>query len=165
MSESHRRLARTLLLVALSAFSTIGSLRGQTSFVLPDTVPMGEAERGLLRFEQARSAAIGRHDTTALRLMYATEFRGVTATGLVVDRDRLLGVFTRDDPTAVFVIDELTVRVLGSGRDTAMLTARLTTRRRGGEFVLASRFIHVYVWREDRWQILGAQGTALPPPG
>ncbi|HEU0054424.1 MAG TPA: nuclear transport factor 2 family protein [Longimicrobium sp.] len=133
----------------------------QTDFVLPDTTALGAEERALLRFEQARSAAIARHDTTVLRRMYADEFRGITALGIPVDRERLLGVFTRDDPSTVFTIDELAVRTLGRG-GAAVLTGRLTTRRRAtGETVARSRFTHVYEWRDGRWRIVAAQGTAL----
>jgi len=158
----------TLLIVTLATIgfpAMVAPVDAQTTFLLPDTTRLGSVERVLLHFEQARSAAIAVHDTAALRTMYAEEFRGVTATGFEVDRARLLAVFTRDDPTTVFTIDELSVRSLGQGREAAFLTGRLTTRRRTGELVGASRFFHLYVWRDERWQILAAQGTALPPPG
>ena len=161
-----RPLALVIATAATMVFSmAVAPATAQTTFVLPDTTGLGSAERALLRLEQARSAAIARHDTVALRLIYADEFRGVTATGFEVNRDRLLGVFTRDDPTTVFTIDELAVRSLGPGSGSAFLTGRLTTRRRTGELVGASRFFHLYVWRDERWQILAAQGTLLPPPG
>jgi hypothetical protein len=94
--------------------------------------------------------------------MYADEFRGVTATGYPVDRERLMEVFKRDDPSTVFTIDEIAVRILGQARDTAVFTGRLTTKKRdGGEVLGQSRFIHVYVLRDGRWQILYGQGTRL----
>ncbi|HEX6707212.1 MAG TPA: nuclear transport factor 2 family protein [Albitalea sp.] len=136
----------------------------QTDFILPDTSGWDDTERALLRFEQARSAAISRHDTAALRQMYATEFRGVTALGFAVDRERLLDVFGREDPSTVFTIDELAVRVLGTGHDTAVLTGRLTTKKRSGEMVGQSRFLHACVLRDGRWQILFGQGTRVPQP-
>jgi hypothetical protein len=151
---------RLLLTLGCCALA-VGETRAQTTFVLPDTTPLGAQERALLRFEQERSAAIARHDTTVLRRMYADEFRGVTALGFAVNRDQLLGVFTRDDPTTVFTIDELAVRTIGG--ESAVLTGRLTTKRRASDEVVAvSRFIHVYVWRGGRWQILAGQGTLVP---
>lgn len=137
------------------------ALAAQTTFTLPDTTPLNAAERDILRQEQARSAAIARHDTAWLRRVYADEFRGVTAGGFAVDREALLGVFTRDDPSTVFTIDEIALRLLGTSRDAALYTARLTTKRRTGEVVAQSRFIHVYVWRDNRWQILAAQGSLV----
>ena len=151
----------TSVLLALAP----GAARAQTTFTLPDTTALGPAERALLRFEQERSAAIARHDTTVLRRMYADEFRGITARGGPVDRERLLWVFTRADPSTIFTIDELAVQTLGSAGDAAVLTGRLTTIRRDtGEVLAASRFIHVYAWRDGRWQIVAAQGTAIREP-
>lgn len=157
----HRRPSYLLVLATLLAGALAAPAHAQTAFTLPDTLTLGSVERAILRFEQSRSALIAGHDTASLRRMYADEFRGVTALGFPVDRSRLLTVFTHDDPTSVFAIDEIEVHVLGQGRDAALLTARLTTRRRTGELVAQSRFIHVYTWREGRWQILAAQGTAL----
>lgn len=151
-----RRLVFIALLVAAPAAA-------QTAFTLPDTVSLGAAERAIVRFEQARSAAIARHDTVALRRMYADEFRGVTARGLVVDRERLLGVFAQDDPSTSFAIDEMRVQALGAGRDAAVLTARLITLRRSdGAVLVTQRFTHAYAWRDGRWQIVAAQGTVVP---
>jgi hypothetical protein len=142
-------------LLALSAYA-------QTDFVDPDTSAWTEPERALLQLEKTRSAAIARHDLDALRRMYADEFRGVTATGYPVDRERLMEVFKRDDPSTVFTIDEIAVRILGQARDTAVFTGRLTTKKRdGGEVLSQSRFIHVYVLRDGRWQMLYGQGTRL----
>jgi hypothetical protein len=136
--------------------------QAQTQFVDPDTAAWSPAERALLDLEKTRSAAIARHDLDALRRMYADEFRGVTATGYPVDRERLMEVFKRDDPSNVFTIDEIAVRVLGQARDTAVFSGRLTTKKRdGGEVLGQSRFIHVYVLRDGRWQILYGQGTRL----
>ena len=152
---------RLVLAVVVIAVAFPHCVRAQTTFTLPDTTPMGATEREILRQEQARSAAIARHDTAWLRRIYADEFRGVTAGGLTVDREALLGVFTRDDPTTVFTIDEIALRFLGTSHDAALYTARLTTKRRTGEIVAQSRFIHVYVWRDGRWQILAAQGSLV----
>jgi hypothetical protein len=159
---------RTFVIVTFATIvlpELVAPVAAQTTFVLPDTTRLGSVERALLRFEQARSPAIARHDTATLRIMYADEFRGVTATGFEVDRARLLTVFTRDDPTTVFTIDALAVRSLGQGHGAAFLTGRLTARRRTGDLVGASRFLHLYLWGDEHWQILAAQGTALPPPG
>ena len=155
--------ARLSTCLAVAVLLSAAAARAQTTFVLPDTSAPGEAERAILRLEQARSAAIAAHDTATLRRIYAEEFRGVTGIGYPVDFARLLDVFSRDDPSTVFTIDEIAVRTLAE--DVAMLTARLTTRRRdNGEVLAQSRFLHVYVLRDGRWQIVAAQGTAVRPP-
>src|SRR5262245_54503947 len=131
------------LLCGLVLLLVAQPLAAQTTFTLPDTSRLNTAERELLRFEQNRSAAIARHDTAQIRLMYAPEFAGVTATGFEVSLERLLGVFAQDDPTTVFTIDEIRIHQL-SARDAAIFSGRLTTLRRTGEVVARSRFLHVY---------------------
>ena len=154
-----------LSLIFISALSLSGPrLVAQTTFSLPDTSSLNPVERELLRFEQNRSAAIARHDTASLRQMYAPEFTGVTATGFEVTVERLLGVFAQDDPTTVFTIDEIRVKQL-SAVDAAIFSGRLTTRRRTGDLVAQSRFLHVYERRGGRWIIVAAQGTLLPQRG
>ena len=134
----------TRALLALLALSPAFSA-AQTTFVLPDTVPLGTAARAILRLEQRRSAAINAHDTLTLRRIYADDFRGVTATGLVVDRARLLRVFTGSESPYVFTIDEIRAQPLGTGGDAAVYTARLVTKRRGTDSVVTqSRFVHAY---------------------
>lgn len=155
---------RFFLILASMFFSRGPLLSAQTTFSLPDTATLNPVERELLRFEQTRSAAIARHDTATLRRMYAPEFRGVTATGFEVTVERLLGVFAQDDPTTVFAIDEIRVNQL-SAVDAAIFSGRLTTRRRSGELVAQSRFLHVYERRGGRWIIVAAQGTLLPQRG
>ena len=152
----------TRALLALLALSP-ALATAQTTFVLPDTAPLGTAARAILRLEQTRSTAINAHDTLALRRIYADDFRGVTATGVPVDRARLLRVFTGDESPYVFTIDEVRVLPLGTGGDAAVYTARLVTKRRTGEVVTESRFVHAYEWRAGRWQIVAAQGTTIAP--
>lgn len=148
--------------IALLAGALIASAHrasAQTTFVVPDTAGWSRPQLDLLRFEQRRSDAIAKHDTTTLSAMYAPTFRGITAIGYVVDRDRLLRVFTLDDPTTVFTIDEIVITPLGKDIEAAVLTARLTTLRRSGEVVARSRFQHVYERRSGQWVIVAAQGT------
>lgn len=154
---------RVLFGLLLGLFLVSSSARAQTTFILPDTAGMGEVEKTLLQFEQKRSDAIFRHDTVLLRQMYAPEFRGVTATGIEVDVETLLKVFSQDDPRTSFVIDELRAHSLGS--EAAWLSGRLTTKdKESGTVRAASRFLHVYRFRDGRWQIVAAQGTLLRAP-
>jgi hypothetical protein len=132
----------------------------QTKFTLPDTARLSAESRAILTFEQRRSALIAAHDTAELRRMYAADLRGTTANGSPVDLERLLVVFTRDDPTTAFAIDEIGVNSFGSAG--AVFTARLTARTPTGNLLYQTRFTHTYVWRDGRWQILTVQATAVP---
>ncbi len=152
---------RTSFLAALALLAAVAAGNAQTSFVLPDTEHLGSIERAIVRLEVNRSGFINHHDTLALRRIYADDFHGIAAGGLIVDRPRLMQVFTRDDTSDVFTIDQIAIRVLGRSGDAVLYQARLTTRRKSGEQVAQSLFMHVYVLRDGRWQIIGAQGTPV----
>jgi hypothetical protein len=162
---SSRLILIALVLMALSSVTrAVGAqvMAGKTAYTLPDTLPLDRIGRDLLRLERARSTAIAAHDTATLVRMYATDFRGVTAIGTFVDRAALLGVFTLDDPASTFAIDELFAGPLDAGHTTAILRGRLRTFRDGKQ-VGDSRYLHVYVLRDGRWQIVAAQGTLVRP--
>ena len=137
---------------------------GQTAITLPDTARYSASERELLRLERRRSAAIAAHDTAWLATLYAPDFQGVAANGRRVDRAALFGVFARDNPGARFRIDELTVRE--QANDAATVTGRLQALGADGTVAAESRYLHVYVRRNGRWQLVAAAGTAVAmPPG
>ena len=143
-----RRLERTLLVLVCLTQALPG-------LAAPAPGAAG-AEEELLTIERRRSEAIAAHDTAYLEALYADDFRGVTATGLEVDKARLMEVFKLDDPRTRFAIDELRPRVFG---DTAVVTGRLTGRTADGELLSQSVYIHVYVKRDGRWQMVAGQGT------
>src|SRR5688572_32922199 len=65
----------------------------------------------LIAIEKKRSEAIAAHDSAYLTRLYADDFRGVTATGYEVNKERLMSVFQRDDPTVKFELSQLQARV------------------------------------------------------
>ena len=115
-------------------------------------------EKELIALEQRRSQAIARHDMKFLEEIYADDFRGVTAIGYEVDKAKLMQVFKLDDPRTKFSTDDLSARVFGKA---AIVTGRLTGRTPAGEITSQSRYMHVYVKRGNRWQIVAGQGTPL----
>jgi uncharacterized protein (TIGR02246 family) len=148
-------------LAQVAAHGTV--VEGQTTMTLPDTSALGQSGRAIIRLERARSAAIARHDTAWLSTVYASDLRAVAANGRRVDRAALFGVFMLDNPTARFAIDELEVRELGP--DVAALTGRLRTLGPDGATLNESRYLHLYLRRDGRWQIVAAQGTVVPSAG
>ena len=137
------------------------ALASRVAFTLPDTNRLDPIGRELIHLERVRNEAIAAHDTTALRRMYAPDFRAVAAMGAIVDRRTLLAGYSRDDPHWTFKIDELNARALDPSRTAAILTARLRTFQ-DGALAVASRYIHVYAKRDGRWQIVAAQATFVP---
>jgi ketosteroid isomerase-like protein len=141
-------------------------VEGRTTITLPDTTRYPAAARAIVRLERRRSAAISAHDTAWLATLYAPDFQGVAASGRRIDRAALFRIFALDDTSAHFLIDELEVRELAP--NTATVTGRLRMVTGGGAANAGSRYLHVYVRRGGRWQILAAEGTAVaatPPSG
>lgn len=134
---------------------------GRTLISIPDTTAYSPDERGILALERGRSAAIARQDTAWLSTLYASDFRGVAGNGIRIERQDLFRIFGRDDPVSRFLIDELAVRSYGG---VATVTGRLQTLAATGEVTAESRYLHVYVKREGRWQLVQAQSTVVPRP-
>jgi ketosteroid isomerase-like protein len=152
-----------VLMVLLSQRVQGQVVAGRTTITLPDTLQLDAEGRAIMRLERGRSASIAAQDTSALRLVYSDDFRGIAANGMRIDRAILFGVFSRDDPRSTFTIDELTVRILDSAKTAAMLTGRLRTYR-DGTLAGQSRYTHVYEKRAGGWRIVGAQASVVPLP-
>ena len=117
-------------------------------------------ENELISIEMKRSEAIAKHDGDFLDKLYSDDFRGVTATGFEANKETLMTVFKRDDPRTRFHVDQLQARLFGH---TAVITGRLIGKAaETGEIVHSSLFMHVYLKRRGRWQIVAGQGTMLP---
>ena len=151
-------LALAAALFAPARVSAQQVMAGQTTIILPDTQAYSPEARRILRLEVERSAAIARHDTTWLATLYAPDFRGVVANGRRVDRAALFRVFSFDNPSARFTIDELEVRDFGAAMT---VTGRLISLGPGGGVAGESRYLHVYVRRDGHWWMVAAEGTAV----
>jgi hypothetical protein len=102
-----RRAAAFVFALAFASTSAAAQvMAGRTAMTLPDTSQLDAAGREIIRIERGRSASIAALDTAALRLVYAEEFRGIAANGARIDRGILFTVFSRDDPSSTFAIDD-----------------------------------------------------------
>ena len=134
---------------------------GRTLISIPDTTAYSADERAILALERGRSGAIARRDTTWLAGLYAPDFRGVAGNGVRIERADIFRIFGKDDPVSRFLIDELAIHSYGA---TVTVTGRLRTLAATGEVTAESRYLHVYVTREGRWQLVAAQATAVTRP-
>ena len=116
-----------------------------------------EQEKALVDREMLRSQAIWKKDITPLEGIYADDFRGLLADGSFVNKAGLFEMFKGHDPGLRFTIEELEARVFGQA---AVTHGKITGRDPKGEIVILSKFTHVYVWRDGRWQIV--EGVSLP---
>ena len=118
-----------------------------------------EQEKALVELEKQRSYAIWNTDLQALDKIYAEDFRGLMANGQFTDKAGLFKVFKNQDQGLRFTIEDLDARLLGTA---AVTHGRFTGRNAKGELVLHSRFTHVWVWKDGRWQVVEGANTPMP---
>jgi ketosteroid isomerase-like protein len=145
MNGEEKTIGQALLILALilGLFAAAGA-RSETS-----------PEQELKGLEQARGQAIRTGDLATLRRIYADDFQGVTTTGVLVDKEKLMSVFRSVDPRVAYTNGDIRVQVIGQ----VALVSGLVTGRAGGEVVSAFRYLHVYIQREGRWQLSTGQST------
>lgn len=119
---------------------------------------MSKAERQLREIEETRRQAIKQGDMKTLEGIYANDFSAIAGSGQIINKELLLAVFKRNDPSVTFTTDEINVRFFGQ---TAVFTGRLTGKASSGETISASRFTHIFVKRSGRWQCIAGQSTPI----
>ena len=145
-----------LIVIFLIALMTTQA-QGQNS--IQNLTRMSKTERELREIEETRRNAIKQGDMKTLNAIYADDFSGIVGSGQVINKEQLLAVFKRNDPSMNFTTDEISVRVYGK---TAIFTGRLIGKFANGEIMLASRFTHIFIKRGGRWQCVAGQSTAIP---
>ncbi len=116
-----------------------------------------EQEKVLVDLETRRSHAIWNTDLEILDRIYAEDFRGLLGNGQFTDKAGLFKVFKNQDQGLRFTIEDLDARVLGTA---AVTHGRFMGLNAKGDLALHSRFTHVWVWRDGRWQV--AEGANTP---
>ena len=115
--------------------------------------------------DRAFFAALIAADTRALEAVLADDFMLIDVmSGSEVARAALLElVGTRSLIFDSIEPGETRVRVHDGA---AIVTGRTRMSGRFGAtaFTVASRYTHVFVWQDERWRLVAAQGTQITPP-
>ena len=90
----------------------------------------------------------------------AEEFRCITASGEVMDRDAFLADAAASVEMTVFDVEDVDVRFFG---DIAVVQARTVYERADGARG-QTRYTDIWIGRDGRWQALSAQITAVAVP-
>lgn len=131
--------------------------------------PRNWNERALLKLMRDYYDSRMRRDAATLERILAKDFIGIpTGSGDVRDKRQRIKNLTHPDIETDFVkIDEVTIKFYGT---TALIVSRVTMRSTsGGQSVVATRSglvafrsMMVCAKSNGRWQIVAAQGTAIP---
>jgi ketosteroid isomerase-like protein len=99
-------------------------------------------------------------DVARDRELLADDFYGVLADGRVIDKAAFLRQAALPPPLKDFRVREVVVRLYG---DAAIVNTRAVYLLRDGT-PAQTRYVHVYVRRDGRWQIASVQITRLAAP-
>jgi ketosteroid isomerase-like protein len=149
---------RTLALLALIFASQLGC-SSSSSAAGGDTASI-VAE--LTRQSDAWDKAIIRKDTAAIADNMSEDFRQISSSGDVANKETFVRNITAADLTIdPYTVEDFDVRVYG---DVALLSGRtrMTGREGGAPFTTHYRYIDVYVRTNGRWKVCSVQTTRMP---
>jgi predicted peroxiredoxin len=155
-------LIKHFLVITLLSLA-LGSLAfGQTSMSQED-----RAKNDLMQLERDIGKANIENDYAFFDRVEAEEFIFTDAGGGVTtkkqDLEGLKQPASPDVKLVAYDVDEMKVMLYDK---TAVVTGRVTTKRmvKGAEVVSKSRFTDVFVWRQERWQLVAGHSSRIRTP-
>jgi predicted peroxiredoxin len=155
-------LIKHFLVITLLSLA-LGSLAfGQTSMSQED-----RTKNDLMQLERDIGKANIENDYAFFDRVEAEEFIFTDAGGGVTNKKQdLEGLKQPANPDVKLVaydVDEMKVMLYDK---TAVVTGRVTTKRmvKGAEVVSKSRFTDVFVWRQERWQLVAGHSSRIRTP-
>jgi uncharacterized protein (TIGR02246 family) len=130
--------------------------------VLPRVAAAADSpdEAALRRLNDDYVRAFLSSDVARDRELLADDFYGVLADGRVIGKAAFLQQAATPPPVTDFVVRDVVVRVYG---DAAIVNTRASYLRPDGK-PAQTRYVHVYIRRDGRWQIASVQITRLALP-
>jgi ketosteroid isomerase-like protein len=123
----------------------------------------GEIKNNLIQIEREIGRANLDCDYKYFDQVEAEDFIFTDAAGGVTDKKQdMAGEKDCHKTEGTYDVDEAEVRLYGS---TAVVTGRVTITRKNKEDKLVtrrSRFTDVFVWRDDRWQLVAGHSSRIP---
>ena len=152
---------KTLRSAALLLFAA--SLFAQKQSASPGTP--GEVKNNLIQIEREIGRANLDCDFKYFDRVEAEEFIFTDAAGAVSDKKQdLAGEKDCHKSDGTYDVDDADVRLYGNA---AVVTGRVTITRKNSEgkiLTRRSRFTDVFVWRDERWQLVAGHSSRIPEP-
>lgn len=125
----------------------------------------GEIKNSLIKIEREIGRANLDCDYRYFDRVEAEEFIFTNSAGSVTNKkEDLAGEKDCHKSDGTYEVDETDVRLYGA---TAVVTGRVTTARKNKEDKLVvrhTRFTDVFVWRDQRWQLVAGHSSRIPDP-
>jgi ketosteroid isomerase-like protein len=160
---SSRTLLKSLALAA--GFALL--IAWQAACSSPSGAPQDAADTAsvvaeLTRLSDAWDKAIVRKDTAAIADNMSEDFRQISSSGAVSNKETFVRNITAPDLTIdPYTVEDFDVRVYGN---VALLSGRtrMTGRDGGTPFTTHYRYIDVYVRTNGTWKVCSVQTTRMP---
>ncbi len=116
------------------------------------------AQQALLTIENKRLEAVVTRNHDFLTNLYDDGFHGIIASGHSVDKVKMIEFLESYNPYVIQSIDDVRVTVYGT---VAVSTGKLINKSKAGSIIGQTRFIHIYVKKNDQWKMIESQGTLV----
>lgn len=118
-----------------------------------------KSQASLLDTAQRLAVAEHQGDLAALELLLAADYQGYDPTGRLHDRAAVLRAYGEDGVRLTSVqLSELQAQILGEVG--LVIGVSAMQGHRGAERLdFRLHFLDVYVWRDDRWELVASQNT------
>ncbi|MFN8312030.1 MAG: nuclear transport factor 2 family protein [Cyclobacteriaceae bacterium] len=133
------------------------SLMAILLLVLP-LVATAQDVASLNAIEAKRAEALATRQFDQVINLYDEDFRGVLASGKHVNKTQFSELLHATSQHIKLVIEELSATVNGP---IGIVRGRIHTKSKSGTNIAGSRFLIVYVWRNNEWKILESQETIM----
>ncbi|HQQ83273.1 MAG TPA: nuclear transport factor 2 family protein [Cyclobacteriaceae bacterium] len=118
----------------------------------------GQDVASLNAVEAKRAEYLSARQFDQVIALYDVDFRGVLASGKHVNKTQYGELLHATSPHIKLVIEELSATVNGP---IGIVRGRIHTKSKSGTNIAGSRFLIVYVWRNNEWKILESQETIM----
>ena len=116
------------------------------------------AEQLLLNMEDQHLLAMINHSHDILSSLYDDQFRGVLASGLAVDKAKIIEFLESGSPHILISIEDVKASIYGT---VGIVTGKVVSKSKSGSVIGRSRYIRVYYKSGDQWKIIQSQGTVI----
>jgi len=140
---------------------TLSHIRFVFAATMCMTLPLFTAAQdvaSLNAIEARRAEALASRQFDQVIGLYDEDFRGVLASGKHVNKAQFSELLHATSPHIKLVIEELSATVNGP---IGIVRGRIHTKSKSGTNIAGSRFLIVYVWRNNEWKILESQETIM----
>jgi len=120
--------------------------------------PTSGEERVLLGLETTLVEAIATHKDDFINNLFDDQYHGITPTGTVVDKTKWLELLKTNNPYIVFNIEDVKATIYGH---MAIVHGKLVGKSKSGTIMGVSRYIHVFIKKNEAWKIIEEQSTLV----